>query len=180
MVNERILASWIGHADLSAMADDSPGPERDAILQRAGIRGKYGDGPGPLKTAVTKERFDEVHLLSNYDPALHVLFKRWLGVPAVIHSVQLGDSTDYSKVFEITDRFLAQVTARPGRGPIDLSIHLSPGTPAMAAIWVLLGKSRYPATYYQSHKGRLWKTEIPFDLAVDYVPQLLRGADATF
>jgi transcriptional regulator with PAS, ATPase and Fis domain len=57
-------------------------------------------------------------------------------------------------------------------------MYLSPGTPAMAAIWVLLGKTRYPATFYQSHEGRSWKTEIPFDVTLDVVPQLLRDPDA--
>ena len=36
---------------------------------------------------------------------------------------------------------------------------------------------QYPATFFQTHKGDLWETEIPFDLAVDYVPQLLRDPD---
>ena len=47
----------------------------------------------------------------------------------------------------------------------------------MTAIWVLLGKSRYPATFYQTHDGRAWKTEIPFDLAFDFVPELLHSPD---
>ena len=42
------------------------------------------------------------------------------------------------------------------------------------------GRERLPASFYQSHKGRLWQTEIPFDLAVDFVPQLLRDADTAF
>ena len=47
----------------------------------------------------------------------------------------------------------------------------------MAAVWVLLGKSRYPATFFQTHKGKLFPTEIPYDLVDDYVPQLLRDPD---
>ena len=47
----------------------------------------------------------------------------------------------------------------------------------MTAIWVLLGKSRYPATFYQTYDGRAWKTEIPFDLAFDFVPELLHSPD---
>jgi len=64
------------------------------------------------------------------------------------------------------------------RDDFELNMHLSPGTPAMAAIWILLGKTRYPATFYQTHKGRAWKTEIPFDIAVDFVPELLKAPDA--
>jgi transcriptional regulator with PAS, ATPase and Fis domain len=47
----------------------------------------------------------------------------------------------------------------------------------MTAIWVLLGKSRYPATFYQTHDGRAWKTEVPFDLVCDFVPELLHSPD---
>ncbi len=50
----------------------------------------------------------------------------------------------------------------------------------MAAIWVLLGKSRYPARFYQTHKGRLIPAEIPYDLVDDFVPQLLRAPDRHF
>ena len=66
---------------------------------------------------------------------------------------------------------------RPDR--IDLCVHLSPGTPTMTAIWLLLGKSKYhPTTFFQTHEGKAWVTDIPFDLVVDYVPQVLRDADA--
>jgi len=47
----------------------------------------------------------------------------------------------------------------------------------MAAIWVLLGKSRYPATFYQTYQGKSWQTEVPFDLVVDFVPEVLREPD---
>jgi hypothetical protein len=70
---------------------------------------------------------------------------------------------------------MASVNKGPRAAGAERCIHLSPGTPAMTAVWVLLGKSRYPATFYQSLKGRVWRTDIPFDLAVDYVPELFRA-----
>jgi transcriptional regulator with PAS, ATPase and Fis domain len=47
----------------------------------------------------------------------------------------------------------------------------------MAAIWVLLGKTKYPARFYQTYEGKASITDIPFDLTVDYLPELLRGPD---
>ena len=47
----------------------------------------------------------------------------------------------------------------------------------MAAIWILLGKSQYPATLFQTHHENVWKTEIPFDITTDVLPQLLREPD---
>jgi transcriptional regulator with PAS, ATPase and Fis domain len=47
----------------------------------------------------------------------------------------------------------------------------------MAAVWVLLGKSRYPATFYQTFKNQLHLTTVPYDLVDDFVPELLRNPD---
>ncbi|HUP81231.1 MAG TPA: sigma 54-interacting transcriptional regulator, partial [Pirellula sp.] len=60
---------------------------------------------------------------------------------------------------------------------------LSPGTAAMTSIWILLGKSSFPATLFQTYfdpkskVNRAWTTEIPFDITVDVLPQLLREPD---
>ena len=48
----------------------------------------------------------------------------------------------------------------------------------MAAIWLLLGKTRYPATFFQSYNGKAWVTNVPFDLVVDFVPEAFREADS--
>ena len=79
--------------------------------------------------------------------------------------------------FPAADEVLGQISSTASFAENELCILLSPGTPAMAATWVLLGKSRYPATFYQTHKGKLIPTEIPYDLADEFVPQLLRDPD---
>ena len=60
----------------------------------------------------------------------------------------------------------------------ELCLHLSPGTPAMTAVWVLLGKTQFPATFYESFRSNSWKTQIPFDLTLDVIPALLRAPDS--
>jgi len=47
----------------------------------------------------------------------------------------------------------------------------------MAAVWILLGKSRYPAAFYQTFRGELLTTTIPYDLIDDFVPEILRNPD---
>jgi DNA-binding NtrC family response regulator len=177
MKNHRLLVSWIGHTDLLAMADDL-GADGQELLAAAGVKGKYGEKPGPLKTAVTRGDFGEVHLLSNYPPTVHKPFAAWLGGRPVIHSVELPDPTDYTKVFEVSNRVLAQVSrsarARAGR---ELCILLSPGTPAMAVVWVLLGASRYPAKFLQTYRGELREAKLPTDLFEGIVPDLIRDRD---
>ena len=60
----------------------------------------------------------------------------------------------------------------------ELCLHLSPGTPAMAAVWLLLGKTCYPATFYEIYGGQAWVTEVPFDLTIDVIPEIFRDPDA--
>src|SRR5439155_25112002 len=104
---------------------------------------------------------------------------KWLGSNPVLHAVKLTNPTDYPEVFKVVDAELASVISVPRPERVDLCMHLSPGTPTMTAIWLLLGKSKYhPTTFYQTHEGKYWVTSIPFDLVVDYVPQVLRDADA--
>jgi hypothetical protein len=57
MAKQRILVSWIGHADLLAMIDDLGGAGEE-LRKAANIGGKYGEKPGPLKISVTEGRFD--------------------------------------------------------------------------------------------------------------------------
>src|SRR5438132_323025 len=49
---------------------------------------------------------------------------------------------------------------------------------AMAAVWLLLGKTRYPATFYETFGGKSWITEVPFDLTIDVIPEILKDPDA--
>jgi DNA-binding NtrC family response regulator len=180
MATRRVLVSWIGHADLLAMADDL-GESGKELLSAAKITGKYGEKPGPVKTAVASGRFDDVHLLSNYSDIVHKPFSKWLGGKPVIHAVALKDPTDYVKVFEFADQALGQIVASPAdREGYELAILLSPGTPAMAVVWVLLGASRYPAKFFQTYRGELREARMPTDLFEGIVPDLVRDRDLAF
>lgn len=175
MASRQRLISWIGHADIMAMAEDL-GEEGKKLLDAAKIRGKYGQSPGPLKTALTAKPFEEIHLLSNYPTTVHRPFAKWLGGSPIIHSVELADPTDYDGIFQAANAVLAEI-AHGDQNSAKLSILLSPGTPAMAVVWVLLGKSRYPATFYQTNRGDLVEARIPEALFEEVVPELLRDRD---
>ena len=179
MPTRRILFSWIGHADLRAMAASLPENEQKEVLKGLKAPIPQRGEPGPLKCLLDQEQFDEVHLLSDYSPAKNKQYLKWLGGDPVLHAVKLTNPTDYPDVFRVVDTELASVISVPRPHALDLCVHLSPGTPTMTAIWLLLGKSKYhPATFFQTHEGKAWVTNIPFDLVVDFVPQVLRDADA--
>lgn len=172
---KRILVSWIGTTDLLSMANRASPSVQKRILEVCG-RDRPLEGRGPIKTLVDSIEFDQIHLLCNYKDKVGGHYVKWLGHGANLIEIDLSNPTDYPSVFNAVDSFLSELLSK--EGPAQLSIHLSPGTPAMAAVWVLLGKSRYPATFYQTYGEKYSETQIPFDLAIDFVPELLRDADS--
>jgi transcriptional regulator with PAS, ATPase and Fis domain len=179
MPARRLLFSWIGVADLRAMAADLPFEQQPTVLKGLNPPTPLKGQAGPLKTLLDRQAFDEVHLLSDHGPLKDKPYLDWIGCDAVLHRVKIASPIDYREIFQAVDAELASVVNRPRHELVELCMHLSPGTPPMTAIWVLLGKSKYrPTTFYQTHEGRAFVTEIPFDLVVDFVPQVLRDADA--
>lgn len=176
----RVLVSWIGHTDLRAMALTETQSMQKKIGEIVGSAPGPRDRKGPVKTLLAKEAFDEIHLLSNYPAWAGREFLSWLSHPAKLHPVAIKDPTEYGDIFQAADATLDAILAGRSGDRVELSILLSPGTPAMAAVWVLLGKSKYPARFYQTYENRSWETNIPFDLVVDFVPDLLHDADLLF
>lgn len=61
-----------------------------------------------------------------------------------------------------------------------MTFHLSPGTPAMAAVWILIAKTRFPAKLIESSKEHgVRVASLPFDISADFIPDLLRKPDQT-
>ena len=165
----KMLVSWIGIADLRA-------PESG---DKADI--------GPVAQAVGARQFDRVLLLADLDAKALRTYEGWLRAGIVgrkkvdlrIDRVELTSPTNfeeiYSAVTSALDRELRKLDERP-----ELTFHLSPGTPAMAAIWVILGKTRYQAELIQSSKQKGVETaSVPFDntLSPEFVTDMLRLPD---
>lgn len=179
MPKPRILVQWIGHSDFRGLASTLPPARRDTILERLGRDGG-SDTKGPTKTLLSNHAFDEVHLLSNYDRQWNRWFQQWLVDPVTIHQVELSQPTDYAAIFTIANDLLGRIKQKPESASKELCLHLSPGTPAMAAVWLLLGKTRYPATFFEtSRDGRVWISTIPFEL-LDVIPEVLKNPDSYF
>lgn len=178
MTKRRVLVSWIGHSDLKAMAAASADPIGAEIFSELGGPKPATGDIGPFKTLAEAETFDEIRLLSNYRPAWNKAYRAWVGKKASVNPVDLERPNDYTGIFRAADTALAGLARETADSPVELCLHLSPGTPAMTAVWLLLGKTRYPATFYETYQGRAAQTEIPFDLTLDVLPELLRGPDA--
>lgn len=154
------LLAWIGTADLKGASADA-------------------SGIGPIASALETLSFDRVHLLSNYKADEDRGYSRWITKRASAHvtveRVALTSPTNYEEIYGAAcNACLAEV----GKG-VDLTFHLSPGTPAMAAIWILLAKSRFPAQLIESSpKFGVKPVKIPFEMAIEFVPHLLAQQDA--
>ncbi|MCB9694321.1 MAG: sigma 54-interacting transcriptional regulator [Alphaproteobacteria bacterium] len=159
-----ILVTWVGMTDLRAS------------------EGVADAGLGPIAQGVDGFAFDELHLLSDFEPARSEAFRAWLGGRTAgaitVHPVTLSSPTAFGEIHESVVGVLDRILDRPGPPP-ELTFHLSPGTPAMAAVWIILAKTRFPARLIESsakHGARV--ASVPFDISAEFIPSLLAGPDA--
>lgn len=156
------LVSWIGNTDLRCSL------------------GEEGDRLGPVASALAARRFDRVWLLTSYSHDKSDAYCHWLeeitGCAPELIEVGLANPTDYAEIYQKVSREL-QALKLPNEA-IQLTFHLSPGTPAMAAIWIMLAKTRFPASLIQtSIESGLQDVNFPFNLAADFLPEYLQASD---
>lgn len=148
------LVSWIGNTDIEA-----------ATGAKMGL--------GPIVATVSAHAFTSLNLLFNYPKSRVDEYLVWLGQQstAAINSqyAQLNSPIDFHEIYLAADALLADLI-RASDEPI--AILLSPGTPAMQAVWILLGKTKYPVTFFQSTLEQgVQKVDIPFEIAAEFVPR---------
>ncbi len=159
----KILTSWIGFTDIRAS------------------RGEEKDGYGPICQAIQVREFDEINLISDLSPEDTKNYISWLKsftqTPVILHIESLTNPTNFGEIYEAVTRVIKDVQTRKGKD-VTLSFHLSPGTPAMAAVWIILAKTRFPAELIESSQQEGVKTaSIPFDISAEFIPELLRKPD---
>lgn len=158
-----ILMAWLGKTDLRAPLDAA------AV------------GVGPIAQALLDRTFDRVWLLADYPsrevrPYLDWLRARTTAAVEVMPE-KLSGPTEFGEIYEAAVRAVERVLSESPDRP-SLTFHLSPGTPAMAAIWIILGKTRFPAKLIESSREQGVRTaSIPFDISADFIPDLLRAQD---
>jgi transcriptional regulator with PAS, ATPase and Fis domain len=181
-MTRRILVTWVGSTDLGAWSRNATLSASHQEMVKKVLKGKKPpEGIGPIKALLDKETFTQVHLIGDYDRSLLLQFSKWLNTPSSIHCVDVEEKpTNHAKIYQIVDPIIESLKISTGD---ELCFHLSPGTPSMHSIFVLLGKSKYPATLFQTHFdestkiNHVQKAEIPFDITVDVLPQFMREPD---
>ncbi|MDX1972942.1 MAG: sigma-54 factor interaction domain-containing protein, partial [Candidatus Sumerlaeia bacterium] len=153
----QVLFAWLGTADINASkANDS-------------------NDLGPICQAVRWKQFNRVVILAdqgkNADDYRNWLLAHTNAIIDLRHFV-LTSPTNHGEIYE------AAISVLTEHVKAELTFHLSPGTPAMASVWVLLGKTRFPATLIESSKSHgVREAHVPFDISVDYIPVLLQKPD---
>lgn len=166
-MDKKLLISWLGITDLKA-AGQLP------------VRIDENIGDGPILSALNTIRFDELHLLHDQVKPLADNYIAWLDVHVSIKiiscPVTLSSPIDFGDIHYSLDSYLQQLTSQDNS--IDISLHLSPGTPSMTAVSILLGKTKYNTRFVQSTKEKGGEfVNIPFDISAEYIPKLVKNAD---
>jgi len=166
-MSKKILLSWLGITDLKAASQIS-------------YRSDEGIGEGPILGALNKLSFDELHILHDQEKPKVDAYIAWLSeytkIKVIPIKCSLRSPVDFGDIHHAMDSHLEQLTAN--KQDFDISIHLSPGTPFMTAVSILLGKTRYNTRFVQSTKEKGGEfVSIPFDISAEYIPQLIKKAD---
>lgn len=167
MKRKQWLISWIGSTDLTASEK------------------KNTEDKGPVFGALQESvRFDRVCLLTNYPHERSAKFCNWLESERPqyrdligLQEIDLVSPIHYASIYSEVSKHLKAL--RLPSDDVDLTFHLSPGTPAMSAIWIMLAKTRFPAKLIQTSKEQGFESvDFNFDLATDFLPEYLqRGGE---
>lgn len=157
------LFAWIGMADLRASEDSADG------------------GLGPIGQAVTAFGYDWVILLSDHEKTKTSSYVKWLAKrgSSAVEAIKapLSSPTHFGEIYEHVVAAVRTFRKCHGDDP-RLVFHISPGTPAMAAVWILLAKTRFHADLIESSREHgIRPVSVPFDISADYIPDLLRKPD---
>ncbi len=157
------LVSWLGRTDLRAV-DES---------ERVGL--------GPVAQALQTGRFCRLELICDYTTDETAPYLAWLKdqseTPATPHYVTLESPIDFGAIYQHARQIVSETIASQQKGH-GLTFHLSPGTPAMAAVWIILAKTRFPAELIESSIQHGVRTaSVPFDISADFLPDLLARPD---
>lgn len=159
----RVLLAWIGKTDIKAAA------------------GEVSAGDGPIAQALAALDFDHVVLLNNYPAGEVTPFEHWLRkkteASVVIRSEALSSPTHHADIYRAVTATVRWALAEYG-DRAKLTFHLSPGTPAMASIWIIVAKTRFQADLIESSKeAGVRAVDVPFELAAEFIPEAIRRAD---
>ncbi|MFW6343937.1 MAG: sigma 54-interacting transcriptional regulator, partial [Sediminispirochaetaceae bacterium] len=159
----QFLCAWLGKTDISA----SEGNPKAA--------------KGPIFEALEVGGYSALVLLSNYSKEESIGYKRWIEarlpeLSVELYMVELSSPTEFAEIYESAVQVLEELAS--AHAEYGLTFHLSPGTPAMSATWILIASGKYRADLVEtSREMGLRKVRLPFDILAEYHPRYGRRID---
>lgn len=178
VVGARILLTCVGLQD----------PWRPAARQKGGTPSRTGECPedyvdGPILTFLRHaDRFHALYLL--YDASVAERAARLRAAVGDGHKklvvelrlIPVDDPRDYSALYRQMRAVCEEAHSAHGASA-SYNVLLSPGTPQMHAIWVLLAKTVFPAGCWQTSdfagRSPAEQVDIPFDVQAELVEPAL-------
>ena len=131
-----ILFAWLGNSDLRASEEAS------------------GADLGPILMALETGVYDRLVLLSDHGRQKTQNFLAWLGQKFAgaidVRYATLRSPTDFEDIYKAANGAVS--AARSSSPGLKVTFHVSPGTPAIAAVWALLAKAKYGADLIESSR----------------------------
>ncbi len=150
------LFAWIGNTDLRAAEE--------------------GTGYAPIAQAVGTRKYPAVVLLCNYDQKRWKHYEKWFKkefpeTSITVSFVDLNSPTNFAEIYEsATEQLENYIIKNPKE---KLTFHISPGTPAMSAVWIIIANSKFPAELIESSiEAGVKDVDFPFEISADYIPRL--------
>ncbi len=162
--SSEMLVSWLGQTDINSSRSD----------RKAGL--------GPLAQAVQQLKVEHLVALNNYPANEAKGYFLWLKdicphVQIELRQVTLSSPTCYKEIYQAAASILDGLQQKHPKAK--LTFHLSPGTPAMAAVWIILARTRFPARLIESSREHgVRPVDFPFDLSAEFLPDAARQKDA--
>ena len=157
------LICWVGGRDLAAAAGAN-------------------DKLGPILSTLKARPHQALHLLYNYESKEVNAYRDWLSsqLDIDIHLTQakLRSPVHYGDIYEAAHQLMKNLVSKIPQD--EISVLISPGTPQMQAVWILMCKTQYVVPMIEaSEEAGVGDVDVPFDIAADFIPSLLAESDAT-
>ena len=156
----KILLAWIGNSDMRAVKPEKPGDK------------------SPILEAMKVFTYDAVHLISTFPKSETDNYVEWAKrsaeIDVYVHAALLASPTNHEEIYRAATQVIKDVQKESPEAT--LTFHLSPGTPAMASIWLLLAKTHYPAKLIESSREQgVNEVNVPFELSAEFMPATSRS-----
>jgi hypothetical protein len=140
------LMAWIGDADIGASTQI------------------YSQRLGPIGQAIKEWNFTNAFLLSSRKEGEAEKYIKWLTAQDFsektsvhLYPQRLTSPTEFKEVYESVKQTIDIINKDFKVSNCSLTFHLSPGTPIMAAVWIFLAKTAYPADLIVSSVREVYK-----------------------